>query len=102
MNCYFGYSKSPVATGLRDAGYNTIVIDDSWEATTRNSPPNDGLQADREKFPRGMKFVVDYLHKLNLITGLYTVPGNFTCSGRLRRIMACVELSGALVTFKQI
>ena len=92
-------ARALVATGLRDAGYNTIVIDDSWEATTRNSPPNDGLQADREKFPRGMKFVVDYLHKLNLITGLYTVPGNFTCSGEIEENHG---MRGALGSFGHI
>ena len=78
-------AQALVSTGLRDAGYNTLVIDDSWEATSRGPRPDDGLQANSDKFPRGMKFIAETLrsHAYNLTLGLYTVPGNFTCSGEV-------------------
>ena len=62
-----------VSTGLRDAGYTTLVIDDSWEATRRRPPPNAGLEPNPAKFPRGMKYVADRLTSMTLTLGLYTV-----------------------------
>jgi hypothetical protein len=51
------------------------------EATSRQAPPNDGLQPNPTKFPHGMKYMADQLHAHGLVLGLYTVPGNYTCSG---------------------
>ena len=68
-----------VATGLRDAGYNILHVDDSWQSTTREA--GKGLQADQAKFPHGMKDVAYFLRALNLTLGLYTTPGHFSCAG---------------------
>jgi len=68
-----------VATGLRDAGYTILHVDDSWQSTTREA--GKGLQADKEKFPNGMKAVANFLHARNLTLGLYTTPGRFSCAG---------------------
>ena len=78
-------AQALVSTGLRNAGYDTLVIDDSWEAVSRAPRPNDGLRANRKKFPHGMKYIADRLRSpdFNLTLGLYTVPGNFTCSGEV-------------------
>lgn len=54
---------------------------DSWESTHRDPAPNDGLKANHRKFPQGMAAVARYVRGLNLTLGLYTVPGNYTCSG---------------------
>ena len=49
-----------VETGLLAAGYEYLVIDDCWSKRVRDE--NGRLEADREKFPHGMKYVADYVH----------------------------------------
>jgi alpha-galactosidase len=49
-----------VRSGMRDAGYVYLVLDDAWMAKNRD---DDGrLQADPDKFPSGMKAIGDYIH----------------------------------------
>jgi alpha-galactosidase len=68
-----------VATGLRDAGYQYIVIDDHWHG----GRGNDGkLFPDPQKFPDGMKTVSDYVHSRGLKFGIYSDCGPLTCGGR--------------------
>ena len=47
--------------GLKDYGYEYIVIDDCWSKRQRD-PETDRLVADPIKFPSGMKSVGDYIH----------------------------------------
>lgn len=64
-------------TGLKDAGYNYLVIDDCWAKKERNK---DGkLEADEEKFPSGIKALSDYVHSKGLKFGIYSCCGNMTC-----------------------
>lgn len=66
-----------VSSGMRDAGYNYLVIDDGWMAEQRNS---DGqLCGDPQKFPLGMKSLGDYIHSKGLKFGLYECRGYLTC-----------------------
>lgn len=58
-----------VSTGLRDAGYVYINIDDGWMAKERDADGN--LVPDPVKFPNGMKVVVDYIHDNGLKAGIY-------------------------------
>lgn len=68
-----------VESGLADAGYSYIVIDDCWSLKERNK---DGkLVADPEKFPNGMKAVADYVHDKGLKFGMYSCCGTKTCAG---------------------
>ena len=68
-----------VSSGMRDAGYNYLVIDDGWMAEQRNS---DGqLCGDPQKFPLGMKSLGDYIHSKGLKFGLYSSSGPKTCQG---------------------
>jgi len=68
-----------VETGLRDAGYEYLVIDDCWSLKERDA---DGrLVADPEKFPGGMKAMADYVHGKGLKFGMYSCAGNLTCAG---------------------
>ncbi len=67
-----------VETGLRDAGYEYLVIDDCWAMRTRNE--KDELVADPEKFPSGMKAVADYVHSKGLKFGMYSCDGTMTCA----------------------
>jgi alpha-galactosidase len=65
--------------GMKDAGYNYIVLDDAWMADTRDGSGN--LQADPAKFPSGMKALGDYLHSKGFKFGIYEDRGTATCYG---------------------
>ncbi|MGI6341954.1 MAG: glycoside hydrolase family 27 protein [Bacteroidales bacterium] len=67
-----------VSTGLKDAGYNYIIIDDGWQGG-RDSKNN--IIPDKEKFPSGMKFLCDYVHSLGLKIGIYSDAAQLTCAG---------------------
>lgn len=65
--------------GLRQAGYNYLIIDDLWHAKSRYS---DGRpQEDKTKFPKGMKEAVDYAHSKGLKFGIYSDAAQYTCAG---------------------
>lgn len=68
-----------VALGLKDAGYEYIVLDDGWMAGERDAAGN--LVADPQKFPGGMKALADYVHSKGLKFGLYNCAGTKTCAG---------------------
>ena len=68
-----------VASGMKDAGYQYIVIDDCWHGV-RDA---DGfIQPDPKRFPSGMKAVADYVHSKGLKFGIYSDAGRKTCGGR--------------------
>jgi alpha-galactosidase len=68
-----------VFSGMKDAGYEYVVIDDCWQ-TGRDEKGN--IIVDKEHFPNGMKPVADYAHKLGLKFGIYSCAGSKTCQGR--------------------
>lgn len=68
-----------VSSGLKDAGYEYIVIDDIWALKERDE--NGRLVPDPEKFPHGMKYVADYIHSKGLKFGMYSCAGYLTCAG---------------------
>jgi len=65
-----------VATGMKDAGYIYINIDDTWEAERDAS----GVLHTNSKFP-DMKALADYVHSKGLKLGIYSGPGLKTCAG---------------------
>ncbi|MFG6488467.1 glycoside hydrolase family 27 protein [Roseateles sp. BYS78W] len=67
------------ASGMKDAGYQYIVIDDCWQKS-RDADGN--VQADPERFPSGIKALADYVHSKGLKFGLYSDAGSLTCGGR--------------------
>ena len=68
-----------VASGLKDAGYTYINIDDCWHGK-RDA---DGfIQADPKHFPHGIKALADYVHSRGLKLGIYSDAGSETCAGR--------------------
>lgn len=72
-------SDAMVKQGLKDAGYNYLIIDDLWHAKTRHA---DGRpQEDPAKFPVGMKATVDYAHSKGLKFGIYSDAADRTCAG---------------------
>ena len=68
-----------VETGMRDAGYQYIVIDDCWQVE-RDSAGN--IVPDPKRFPSGMKVLADYIHMKGLKFGIYSCAGSLTCQGR--------------------
>ena len=68
-----------MASELRDAGYEYIVIDDCWSEKQRDS--NGKLVPDHWKFPEGIKPVADYVHSKGLKFGMYSCAGTHTCGG---------------------
>ncbi|HNW54745.1 MAG TPA: alpha-galactosidase, partial [Bacteroidales bacterium] len=66
------------STGMRDAGYQYIIIDDFWvggrDATNHLFP-------DRQRFPHGMKALADYVHSKGLKLGIYSDAAEYTCGG---------------------
>jgi len=69
-----------VEQGLRDIGYEYVVLDDCWSDTERDA--NGELQPESKKFPSGMKHLSDYVHQKGLKFGLYTSVGDETCKGK--------------------
>jgi alpha-galactosidase len=68
-----------VSTGMKDAGYIYVNIDDAWEADKRDAQGN--IQSN-SKFP-DMKALADYVHSKGLKIGIYSGPGPRTCGGYL-------------------
>ncbi|TCO44257.1 alpha-galactosidase [Actinocrispum wychmicini] len=66
-----------VSTGLKDAGYSYVNIDDCWAEPSRDG--NGDLVANHTRFPNGIKAVADYVHGKGLKFGLYTSAGTVTC-----------------------
>ncbi|XP_072452402.1 alpha-N-acetylgalactosaminidase [Notamacropus eugenii] len=68
-----------VEDGWIDLGYNHINIDDCWMACERDE--NGILVADPKRFPKGIKYLADYVHSRGLKLGIYGNMGNKTCMG---------------------
>jgi len=67
-----------VEKGLKDVGYEYLVIDDGWQV----SRDEEGrIVVDAEKFPSGIKALADYVHSRGLKFGLYSDAGALTCGG---------------------
>jgi len=65
-----------VKTGLRDAGYEYVNLDDCWHGKR----DKDGfIQPDPKRFPSGIKALADYVHKRGLKLGIYSDAGTHTC-----------------------
>lgn len=65
--------------GLKEAGYEYIVIDDCWSEKERDT--NGRLCPDKHKFPNGIKPLADYVHGKGLKFGIYSCAGTHTCAG---------------------
>jgi alpha-galactosidase len=65
-----------VSSGMKDAGYAFINIDDTWEGERAAQ----GNIRTNKKFP-AMKALADYVHGKGLKLGIYSSPGPNTCAG---------------------
>ena len=64
-------------TGLLDAGYKYINLDDCWQSSLRT--PDGKLRGDLIRFPRGMKPLIEDINNMGFKVGLYTSNGTLTC-----------------------
>ena len=75
-----GVADAMVANGMRDAGYEYVVIDDCWQVGRDSATGR--IVPDPQRFPSGMRALADYVHSRGLKFGLYTDAGRRTCEGR--------------------
>jgi alpha-galactosidase len=68
-----------VSSGMKDAGYQYVVIDDCWQVSRDG---NGTIVPDPERFKGGMKALADYVHSKGLKFGVYSDAGARTCEGR--------------------
>ncbi len=68
-----------VSSGMRDAGYQYVIIDDCWQV---GRDAQGDIVADAKRFPSGMKALADYIHAQGLKFGIYSDAGTETCAGR--------------------
>ncbi|MEO8336485.1 MAG: glycoside hydrolase family 27 protein, partial [bacterium] len=71
-----GMADAMASNGMREAGYQYINIDDTWEGN-RDAQGNITTNS---KFP-DMKALADYVHSKGLKLGIYSSPGPNTCAG---------------------
>ena len=69
-------ARAMVSSGLRDAGYRYVNVDDCWQSHRRS----DGhIVPSAQKFPSGMRALGDYIHGLGLKFGIYSDAAKLTC-----------------------
>ena len=69
-------ADAQASSGLRDAGYKYCNIDDGYMGG-RDAQGN--MTSNNELFPRGMRYVADYIRSKGLIPGIYNDAGGNTC-----------------------
>ena len=66
-----------VDSGLAEAGYQYVNIDDCWQASERDE--NGKLQCDKIHFPSGIKALTEYVNNRGIKLGIYSSNGTHTC-----------------------
>ena len=76
-NVILSIAKAMKDSGLADAGYCYVNIDDCWQSSMRDE--NGKLQGDLTTFPHGIKWLVGQVNDLGLKLGIYSSNGTLTC-----------------------
>ena len=76
-NVILDIAKAVKESGLADAGYVYINLDDCWQSSMRDE--NGRLQGDFSTFPHGIKWLVERINELGLKVGIYSSNGTLTC-----------------------
>jgi alpha-galactosidase len=74
-----GAADAIVTSGMKDSGYEYVVIDDCWQV---GRDASGSIVVDAQRFPSGIKAVADYVHSKSLKFGIYSDAGLKTCAGR--------------------
>jgi hypothetical protein len=72
-----GQVDAIVSSGLKDAGYQYVNIDEGWWQGTRDAGGN--ITVDTAEWPGGMQAIADYIHSRGLKAGIYTDAGRDGC-----------------------
>lgn len=72
-------AEAMIDSGMQEAGYIYVVLDDGWSAKERDEKGN--LVPDPERFASGMKALGDWLHARGFKFGIYNCAGTKTCAG---------------------
>lgn len=72
-------AEAMVASGMRDAGYLYVNLDDCWQV---GRDELGRIVADPDRFPSGIAALADYVHALGMKLGIYTCAGTATCQER--------------------
>ncbi len=72
-------AEAMVSSGMRDAGYSYVNLDDCWQEVDRDES---GHVVPASNFPDGIAPVADAIHALDLKLGIYSDRGTATCGGR--------------------
>lgn len=67
-----------VSSGMLEAGYDHVFIDDGWQGGRDNK---NNIIADPIKFPSGIKALAEYVHSKGLKLGIYSDAAQLTCAG---------------------
>ena len=67
-----------VSTGMVEAGYNHLFIDDGWQG---GRDKRNNIIPDPNKFPSGIKALADYVHARGMKLGIYSDAAPLTCAG---------------------
>ena len=76
-NVILQIAKAVKESGLADAGYIYINLDDCWQSSMRDE--NGRLQGDLTTFPHGIKWLVEQVNNMGLKLGIYSSNGTLTC-----------------------
>ena len=76
-NVILGIAKAMKESGLADAGYVYVNLDDCWQSSMRDE--NGRMQGDLTTFPHGIKWLVEQVNDLGLKLGIYSSNGTLTC-----------------------
>jgi alpha-galactosidase len=74
-----GMADAMATSGMKEAGYQYVVIDDCWQV---ERDPSGNIVADAKIFPGGIKALADYVHSVGLKFGIYSDAGSKTCAKR--------------------
>ncbi len=72
-------AEAMVASGMRDAGYQYVNLDDCWQV---GRDASGRIVADPDRFPSGIAALAEHVHALGLKLGIYTCAGTLTCQDR--------------------
>lgn len=76
-NVILGIAKAMKESGLSDAGYVYVNLDDCWQSSMRDE--NGKMQGDLTTFPHGIKWLAEQVNDLGLKLGIYSSNGTLTC-----------------------
>jgi len=79
-NLIIDTARAMKASGLLEAGYKYVNIDDCWESSARDE--NGRLQSDFSTFPSGIKSLCETVNGMGMKLGIYSSNGTKTCEGR--------------------